>query len=112
MNTTQIGDLGEQLTTEELTRSGYEILDRNWKTKWAEIDIVARKNDAVYFIEVKYRATVNQGDGFDYLTNKKIQHMIRAAELWVSINNWHGEYELLGSSVTGESAYVDIRGIV
>lgn len=111
MNTTDVGSHGEQLVAEELTRLGYEVLERNWKTKWAEIDIVARHQGIMYFIEVKYRATENQGDGFDYITSKKLQHMTRASELWVNIHNWTGEYQLLGVSVTGSSNKIDIREI-
>jgi len=111
MQTTQIGNRGEQLAAEALARQGYEIVEQNWKTKWAEVDIVARKNIVMYFVEVKYRATDRQGDGFDYITEQKIIHMQRAAELWVSMHNWNGEYELLGASVTGEGDDVDIREI-
>jgi Holliday junction resolvase-like predicted endonuclease len=111
MQTTQIGDRGEQIASEALVRSGYEIIDRNWKTKWCEIDIVATKSNTAYFIEVKYRSTSRQGDGFDYLTDQKLHHMQRAAELWVGIHNWNGPYELLGASVAGNSNNVDIREI-
>ena len=111
MKTTDIGNTGEQLASEELVRLGYEILERNWKTKWSEIDIVARKNEVVYFIEVKYRASSRQGDGFDYITDQKLTHMTRAAELWVSVHNWNGGYELLGASVDGASNNVEIREI-
>jgi len=111
MQTTRIGSIGEQLAAEALIRMGYEILERNWKTKWSEVDIVARRKDVMYFVEVKYRATANQGDGFDYITDQKLMHMQRAAELWVSMYNWNGEYELLAASVAGDGNDVDIREI-
>lgn len=101
MQTTDIGNKGEQLATEELIRLGYEIIERNWKTKWAEIDIVARKNNVIYFVEVKYRTSARQGDGLDYITDQKLHHMTRAAELWVSMNNWNGQFELIAISVLG-----------
>ncbi len=102
MQTTKIGNLGEQLAAEELSRQGYKIIERNWKNKLAEIDIIALKNEVTYFIEVKYRSTTNQGEGFDYITNNKLQHMKRAAELWVSVHNWLGEMELLAVAVSGD----------
>ena len=111
MQTTQLGDRGEQAVSEELVRLGYEIVDRNWKTKWCEIDIVAQKNNTTYFIEVKYRRSDTQGDGFDYITDQKLHHMQRAAELWVTTYTWHGPYELLGASVIGELLEIDIREI-
>lgn len=111
MQTTDIGNRGEQLAAEALVRLGYEVLERNWKTKWSEVDIVARKDGTVYFIEVKYRATGRQGDGFDYITNQKLIHMTRAAELWVGIHDWNGAYELMAASVSGEDNNVELRAV-
>jgi len=111
MRTTQIGNKGEQLAAEALARLGYEIIDRNWKTKFAEIDIVALKGNVVHFVEVKYRATSRQGDGLDYITDQKLHHMQRAAELWVAVHNWNGEYVLLAVAVSGQSEEIDIREI-
>ena len=110
MQTTQIGSRGEQLAAEALSRLGYEVLEKNWKTKWAEIDLVARKQGIMYFVEVKYRATALQGDGLDYITRKKLLQMQRAAELWVGMHNWTGEYQLLAVAV-GSSGEADIREI-
>lgn len=109
MSTYDIGSMGEQRAAEELVRLGYKIIERNWKTKWAEIDIVASKQNILYFVEVKYRKNSLQGDGFDYITDKKISKMTRAAELWVVQHNEEGQYELLCVSVGGESGDVDVR---
>jgi putative endonuclease len=109
MHTTDIGNRGEQQAAEALLRAGYEILERNWKTKYAEIDIVARKQGVVYFVEVKFRASDRQGDGFDYITPQKLKHMQRAAALWVAVHNWQGEYELLAVSVSGDTEVVEVR---
>lgn len=98
-NTTQAGNQAEQAVAEELSRQGYEIIELNWKTPYAEIDIVASKQKTIYFVEVKYRGSKSAGDGFDYITLKKLQHMQRAAEAWVLTNSWNGPYELLGAAV-------------
>lgn len=111
MQTTQIGNRGEQLAAEALVRQGYEIIDRNWKTRWAEIDIIAKKHDVLYFIEVKFRQSSRNGDGFDYITDKKLLHMHRAAELWVVSRDWQGEYVLLAAAVSGQGDTVEIREI-
>lgn len=110
MHTTKLGNIGEQFACEELVRRGYEILDRNWKNKISEIDIVARKDDVVHFIEVKYRGTGEQGDGLDYITPLKLRHMARAAEIWVLSNDWSGEYCLKAAMVDsyGEATIIDI----
>ncbi len=111
MQTTDIGNKGEQIAAEALERLGYKVLERNWKTKWAEVDIVAKIDNIIYFVEVKYRGSSRQGDGLDYITAKKLHHMIRAAELWVAMNRWDGEYQLLGASVDGTTEHVDLREI-
>lgn len=49
----KMGDLGESLACEFLRRNGYEILDRNYLRKWGELDIVAKKENVIHFVEVK-----------------------------------------------------------
>ncbi|MDB5182865.1 MAG: rnhB [Candidatus Saccharibacteria bacterium] len=111
MQTTKIGNKGEQTATEALIRQGYKIVDRNWKTKWAEVDIVAKKDGIMYFVEVKFRGSSRQGDGLDYITDQKLHHMMRAAELWVNMYEWAGEYQLLAAAVDGSLGETDIREI-
>ncbi|CAN5158008.1 YraN family protein [soil metagenome] len=48
-----LGDLGETIAAEYLLKHGFEILDKNYLRKWGEIDIVAKKNDLIRFVEVK-----------------------------------------------------------
>lgn len=108
-NTTNIGNQAEQAVAERLARDGYEILDLNWKTNFAEIDIVAKKDNTLYFVEVKYRKTAGAGDGFDYITPQKLRHMRRAADAFVMNANWRGEYLLLAASVIGGMESLDIQ---
>ena len=71
----------------------------NWRTRWCEIDIISKKDGVVYFIEVKFRSSNEWGDGFSYLTPKKLKQMRFAAELWLSDNGWSGEAQLIAASV-------------
>jgi putative endonuclease len=50
-----LGQLGEQLAAAHLARRGYQILDRNFRTRWGELDIVARDGPTLVFCEVKTR---------------------------------------------------------
>ena len=88
------GHAAEKRAAEHLQSLGYKIREINWKTKWCEIDIVAEKDGAVYFVEVKYRRNTNQGHGLDYITPKKLRQMAFAAESWVHMNKWGGDYQL------------------
>lgn len=101
MTSTERGKHAEQAAGAYLEQLGYEVLDYNWRTKYCEIDIVARKRSAMHFVEVKYRQSARQGSGLEYITAKKLAQMRFAAELWVSTHNWQGEYVLSAIEVSG-----------
>jgi putative endonuclease len=107
-------DTGRQAETAAaayLKQQGYAIVAQNWRTRWCEIDIIAQKDRAVYFCEVKYRQTANQGGGLDYITPKKLQQMRISAESWVHLTGWSGEYQLAAVEVSGDefiiTAFID-----
>lgn len=101
------GKVGEVAVERYLASEGYKIIDRNWKHKQAEIDIIAQKHGVIYFVEVKYRQSAAQGSGFDYITPKKLKQMAFAAELWVAVHKWDGEYTLSAAQVSGQDLPVD-----
>lgn len=82
----KIGDMAEDEAANYLVRLGHEIIDRNWKTKYCEIDIVSRREDTLYFTEVKYRSQPNQGGGLAAITPKKLNQMRYAAKLYAHSN--------------------------
>lgn len=84
-----------------LQTQGFEIIEQNWRTKWCEIDIVAKKNNTIYFVEVKYRGRTTQGSGLDYITPAKLQQMQFAAKFWVHSNEWSGDCKLAAAEVAG-----------
>jgi putative endonuclease len=51
--TQKTGEIGENIATKFLVKHGFSILDRNYTKKWGEIDIIAEKDDKLYFVEVK-----------------------------------------------------------
>lgn len=87
LTTRKIGDASETAAANELVRRGHEILERNWRTKYCEIDIVSRKDNTVYFTEVKHRRNNNGGDGLAAITPKKLNQMAFAAKLFVHTNH-------------------------
>lgn len=105
--TTEIGILAETDAVKYLIKKGYKIVDRNFKNKLCEIDIIAKKDKIIYFVEVKYRHSAFNGDGVDAITPKKLDKMSFAAELWVNCQNWPGEYQLAAISLSGYPAKVD-----
>jgi len=99
MSTTTVGHQAEQAAAEFLQRNGYEILEKNWRTRWCEIDIVARKGSCVHFVEVKFRSQDLQGSGLEYITKAKLKQMGRAADFWLTEHNWSGDINLAAVEV-------------
>ncbi|MFZ2429718.1 MAG: YraN family protein [Lutibacter sp.] len=79
----ELGELGEDLAVEELEKNGYEIVERNWRFKKAEIDIIARKNEVLAIVEVKTRSSDYMGDPQDFVTPKKIKMLVEAVNEYV-----------------------------
>lgn len=96
------GHHAEQVAADYLKTHGYEILELNWRTRYCEIDIIAKRKKTMHFFEVKYRKTGDQGSGLEYITSKKLKQMQFAAELWVTEHGWNGEYVLSAIEVSGE----------
>jgi len=84
-----------------LEMRGFKVLEQNWRRPRAEIDIVARKDNTMHFIEVKYRATYDQGGGLEAITATKLKQMRRAAWLWVEENEYPGQYQLDALEIAG-----------
>jgi ribonuclease HII len=80
--TKQVGDAAEAKVAGYLKRQGHAILERNWRTKFCEIDIISERNETIYFTEVKHRKTSSQGGGLAAITPKKQKQMAFAAELY------------------------------
>lgn len=78
------GNAAEEKAAGWLTAQGFTIHERNWKTKYCEIDCIAKKGKELYFIEVKYRSSTTQGGGVAAITPKKLNQMRFAAELYMA----------------------------
>lgn len=75
----QLGFLGENLAVSELTRRGYAILDRRYRTRHGEIDIVADDGGTIVFVEVKARATGEFGSAAEAVTPYKQRRLASMA---------------------------------
>lgn len=94
MTSVDTGRKAEAAARVYLEMRGYEILEQNWRLPGHEVDIIARKNNLIHFVEVRYRAKDDQGSGFDSITASKVKRMRRAAWAWVDENKYKGEYVL------------------
>ena len=78
-----LGKRGEDLACEELTRRGYTIVDRRFRTRCGELDIVARDADVLVFVEVKARTGRNFGTPLESITWQKRQRLSAMAEAYL-----------------------------
>lgn len=104
----EIGILGEKVACEYLKRHGFRILDRNISRKTGELDVVAKRENILHFVEVKtivvekFPDRTNTSDTYDPSLNlheAKIRKVARTGEWYVLEKNWEGEWQVDGCLV-------------
>lgn len=78
-----LGNRGESIACTHLLRNGYRILEQNWRYDRAEIDIVAENADFIVIIEVKTRSTDFFGSPSSFVTDRKQELLMKAAEAYL-----------------------------
>lgn len=108
VSTTTVGSMAEEKVANYLQGNGHEIIGRNWKTKYCEIDIISSKGRTVYFTEVKYRKKSDRGDGLVAITPKKQKQMTFAAKVYIQAKRMHDlDVQLAVASVSGDTMVVE-----
>lgn len=79
------GNFGEDLAAEYLAKKGYKIIKRNYKTKYAETDIIALKKTTLTFVEVKSRSNKDFGRGYEAVDARKIHKIRTNATIFTSL---------------------------
>ena len=85
------GQKGEKDTLNYLLKQGYIILTTNWRFLHHEIDIVAKENDVLVFVEVKTRTSIEFGDPEVFVDLKKQKKLIKAANYYIEQYNLNCE---------------------
>lgn len=83
------GRLGEDMAAVWLSSSGHHILERNFRSRCGEIDIIAEMGDTLAFIEVKARCITQYGYPAETITTQKLRKIRHTAALWLKC---HPEY--------------------
>ncbi len=92
----EIGKIGEDLAREYLEKEGYKILEQNYKTKYAEIDLVAEKSNGFFgerslvFVEVRTKVGENWGSPEDTINKAKLQKVLWNAKTYSAFEKWQG----------------------
>lgn len=82
MNKRHIGGIKEQLAAKYLQDKGLHILETNYRNRFGEIDIIAKDNDTIVFIEVKYRKTASTGHPEEAVNYKKIKTICKVSDYY------------------------------
>jgi putative endonuclease len=97
----EIGALGEQLAVDHLTALGLRVIDRNWRCRYGELDVVAADPACrvVVFVEVKTRTSDHFGGVAQAVTPQKVRRLRRLAGLWLA--NHDGSWAQVRIDVVG-----------
>jgi putative endonuclease len=87
---TRLGREGERIAARHLERKGWRILERGFRTRTGEIDLVAEEEGVLVFVEVKARSGLGCGRPADAVDARKRGRILRAAHLWLAR---HGSIE-------------------
>ncbi len=79
-----LGALGEKAAAEYLESLGYQILIRNWRCRFGEVDIIAAEGNQTVFVEVKTRSGSGFGHPFEAITAAKVRSMRKTAGAYCS----------------------------
>ena len=105
----ELGSRGESIAAAYLTSAGLRLLDRNWRCREGELDIVARDGDALVFCEVKTRRGTAYGHPVEAVTSAKQRRLRTLAQRWLAAHHEHARdlrFDVVGVLVRGEGPAV------
>lgn len=88
MSTVNVGNQGEYLACKYLENQDYEILERNFRIRGGEIDIVAKDKGYLVFVEVKTRYSHEYGPPSESMTTWKIRYLLKTAKFYLVKVDW------------------------
>lgn len=106
---TELGALGEDVAVTFLTDEGLTVLDRNWRCREGELDVVARDGAALVFCEVKTRRGTGYGDPVEAVTYAKQRRLRVLAQRWLAAHDEHApevRFDVIGVLLTAGLAKV------
>ncbi|MBB6609782.1 YraN family protein [Pontibacter sp. Tf4] len=96
------GQYGERLAQQYLQQQGYSIQERNYRHKRAEIDIIAKKDNVLVFVEVKTRTTDKFGFPEEAVSARKEEMLLGAAEAYILATGWEQDirFDIMAVTLT------------
>jgi len=100
MNKRKIGSLAEDKAEEFLLAKGYQIVTRNFQTRFGEIDLIVKKDNVIVFVEVRYRKNDLFGSPFESISSKKIKSICKTALFYPVLENQDRRFDVI--AIIGE----------
>jgi putative endonuclease len=86
--TNKIGVVGEKIASNFLLKNGYKLLNKNYRTKYGEIDLIALKNNVIHFIEVKTKTSNLPIYPYEAVNDKKITKIKHVINIYLKNMNY------------------------
>jgi putative endonuclease len=118
----ETGSLGERIAARYLQDHGFVVLEMNYLKKWGEIDVIAKKDDKIHFVEVKtvsyetkldLEAAVTHGTWRpeENVHRHKLQKLARAIDSWIRERKWTGgwQVDVIAVRVVPRETYASVK---
>lgn len=86
--------MGEEIARKYLEKNGYKIIKQNYKTKYAEIDLVVKKGNEMVFVEVRAKKGENFGAPEETINKRKLRKLWGNAKAYAAWKKWQGSYRV------------------
>jgi putative endonuclease len=103
------GKEGEDLAADFLVRQGYEIVERNFRYRRSEIDLIVRKENWLVFVEVKMRSSDAFGYPEEFVDYKKAKNIVYGAEQYTFENDYNGNVRYDVVAITMRNGVPDLK---
>ena len=99
---------GEKLAADFLVQRGFEIVERNYRYRHSEIDLIVKKANWLIFVEVKTRSSYAFGYPEEFVDYKKVKTIMEGADHYIYKNNWQGNvrYDIVSVRLTNTNAEI------
>ncbi|MGI8678573.1 MAG: YraN family protein [Jatrophihabitans sp.] len=87
-----VGRFGEQVAAQHLVSAGLTVLERNWRCREGELDVIARDGLALVFVEVKTRSSLSFGSPAEGVSRAKVARIRRLALLWLAAHRDNDQF--------------------
>ena len=111
MNTKQIGDSGEAYAAAILAQKGYEIIEKNFRYKRSEIDLICLKNNLLVFVEVKTLSHQKFQFPEEQVNEHKIKMILEGADAYIHAINWAKDirFDIFSIDLSSPEKYLHIE---